>query len=309
MRCYKLSIRFMTYNHEAYIKAAMDGIYMQKTSFCFEVVVGDDFSSDKTLEIINSYPNTDKININVLNRKKQDNYHLNRIKYGRLYNFTDILDNCKGEYVAFLDGDDYWTDPNKLQRQVDFLDNNSDYSIAAHHTENKFDDKVAAKTDVLTGKDCPEVFHLKDALYGTPVHISSWVVRNYFLTDKNINKLLVQFPAADDPLLLYFLLKGKGYNFKETMGVYRITNNSVWNPRPDWEKHVTMLSYLYRIQWIIGDLYAKEIITRIINTKNKLFKSLKSDHISLRTFYLKATSLQIPLVNRLKLIYSYLKNA
>jgi len=88
---YKLSVRLMTFMHERFIKQAMDGIMMQKTNFKFEVVVGDDFSADRTLEIIKSFKNTESIDIKILKREKEEEYWQKRQKMGKLYNFTNIL--------------------------------------------------------------------------------------------------------------------------------------------------------------------------------------------------------------------------
>lgn len=133
-KSYKVSIRLMTYMHEPYIKQAMDSVMEQEANFNIEVVVGDDFSTDQTLEIIKTYKDTENIHIKILNREKGDEYWQKRQKLGRLCNFTNILDNCSGVYIALLDGDDYWTDPLKLQKQVDFLEANPDYGICAHKT-------------------------------------------------------------------------------------------------------------------------------------------------------------------------------
>lgn len=130
---YKVSVRLMTYMHESYIKQAMDGIMMQEIDFKVEVVVGDDFSSDQTLDIIKSYENTEQIHIKILDRKKGDAYWQKRQELGRLYNFVNILENCSGKYIAILDGDDYWIHPLKLKKQVDFLENNLDYGLV--HTD------------------------------------------------------------------------------------------------------------------------------------------------------------------------------
>jgi glycosyltransferase involved in cell wall biosynthesis len=117
---YKLSVRLMTYMHEPFIKQAMNVIMMQKTDFKIEVVVGDDFSTDQTLEIIKSYKNTESIDVKILKREKGDEYWQKRQKLGRVYNFSNISENCIGKYIDLLDVDDYWKDPLKLQKQVDF---------------------------------------------------------------------------------------------------------------------------------------------------------------------------------------------
>jgi len=135
---FKVSVRLMTYMQESYIKDTMDSIMMQQTNFPVQVVVGDDFSTDNTLQIIKSYKDSENIKIHILNRKYKDEYWQKRQKLGRLYNFLNIIENCTGEYIALLDGDDYWTDPLKLQKQADFLDENPKVVLSYHHFKNKF---------------------------------------------------------------------------------------------------------------------------------------------------------------------------
>lgn len=132
---FKISIRLMTYNHSKYIRECMNGIFSQKVNFPVEVVVGDDFSNDQTLEIIKEYKNSEYIFINILKRSKGDDYWIKRKKFGRLVNFSDIVENCKGEYIALLDGDDYWIDPFKLQKQARFLDSNPSVSACFTNAE------------------------------------------------------------------------------------------------------------------------------------------------------------------------------
>jgi glycosyltransferase involved in cell wall biosynthesis len=122
----------MCYNQEKYIKECLDSIFMQKVNFPVEVVVGDDFSSDRTLDIIRSYKDTDYIKLNILERVKGDTYWENRQTRGRLYNYLDILRNCSGEYIALMDGDDFWKSPYKLAKQVDFLEKNPEYAMVSH---------------------------------------------------------------------------------------------------------------------------------------------------------------------------------
>ncbi|MBQ2870514.1 glycosyltransferase [bacterium] len=120
---YKVNIICPTYNQENYIKYALDGFLMQKTNFKFKVFVCDDFSTDKTREIISEYVKSYPEIIVPVFREKN---------IGAMENFLQALELPDSEYVAFCDGDDYWTDENKLQKQVDFLDANQDYSICFH---------------------------------------------------------------------------------------------------------------------------------------------------------------------------------
>ncbi len=123
----------MTYNHELFIRDAINGVLIQKTNFPIELVIGDDFSTDRTLDIIKEFRGSDTISIRVLDRKRGDAYDRKRQSLGRLYNFQNIIEECTGKYIALLDGDDYWTDPTKLQKQVDFLEEHSDFSLSFHN--------------------------------------------------------------------------------------------------------------------------------------------------------------------------------
>ncbi|MFW5793379.1 MAG: glycosyltransferase [Bacteroidota bacterium] len=126
-----VSVRLMTYNQADFIKDTIDGIMIQRTNFFVEVVVGDDFSTDDTLKIIRSYSDKKNIKIRILNRSIGDEYWQIRQRLGRLNNFTNTIENCKGKYIALLDGDDYWSDPYKLQKQVDFLEENPEYGMVS----------------------------------------------------------------------------------------------------------------------------------------------------------------------------------
>ncbi len=113
-----VSVCTITYNHERYIAQAIEGVINQKCNFRFEMVIGEDGSKDKTRAIIEEYAaKYPDIIVPLFAEKNQ----------GAKANATNSLMNCRGKYIAFLEGDDYWTDPTKLQRQFDFLEANPDY--------------------------------------------------------------------------------------------------------------------------------------------------------------------------------------
>ena len=115
-----VSIFMLTYNHEKYIAKALDSILKQKVNFPYEIVLGEDCSTDNTREIVlnyaKQYPDKFKLILHETNR-------------GAMYNQNEVFANCTGKYIAICEGDDYWTDLNKLQKQVDFLEDNIDFSI------------------------------------------------------------------------------------------------------------------------------------------------------------------------------------
>ena len=206
---YEVSVRLMTYNHEKYIRQSIDSIFSQHTNFQVEIVIGDDLSSDKTLEIVKSYKNTENIKLNILSRDSGDTYSINRKKYGRLYNFYDIIQNCKGKYIALLDGDDYWTDPLKLQKQVDFLNSHPDHAAVTSNTQYLKDGKLSgnykeAKESWL-GRKFPLEISYADIVFRVVPHVSSFLFRNNVRFPEKYST----YPVGDMPLFLLLADMGK----------------------------------------------------------------------------------------------------
>ncbi len=122
-----VSVVCLTYNHAPYIRQCLDGFVMQKTNFRYEVIIHDDASTDDTPSIIKEYVQIyPDLFIPILQKENQYSQH---VKIGD----TFIYPICKGKYIAYCEGDDYWTDPDKLQRQVDFLDAHSEYAAVAEN--------------------------------------------------------------------------------------------------------------------------------------------------------------------------------
>ncbi|NDV69031.1 glycosyltransferase [Dysgonomonas sp. 25] len=118
-----VSVSVITYNQEQYIAQTLDNIIAQKTTFPIEIVVGDDCSTDKTrticIEYKEKYPDLIRLRLPEKNM-------------GSMSNWIANIEACQGKYIAFCEGDDYWTDPHKLQKQVDFLDSHPDFSLCAN---------------------------------------------------------------------------------------------------------------------------------------------------------------------------------
>ncbi len=127
----KVSALIVTYNQERFIGAAIEGFLIQKTSFPCELVIADDGSTDGTREVIRRYWEKGPERIRVL---------LNRHNIGGGRTVTRAYQACRGQYLAFVEGDDYWTAPDKLQRQADFLDYHQDYTICFHSVMMIWDD-------------------------------------------------------------------------------------------------------------------------------------------------------------------------
>lgn len=130
----KVQVVCVTYNQKDYIEEALKSFVMQKTNFGFEVLVGDDCSTDGTSEIVAAYA-----------QKYPDIIkHIRRTpNMGPLENFMDLCDRVTSKYAAFCDGDDFWTDENKLQKQYDFMESNENVNICAHKTKIQADETWA----------------------------------------------------------------------------------------------------------------------------------------------------------------------
>lgn len=120
----KLSVCMITYNQEAYISLAIESVLMQRAGFDVELVIGEDCSTDRTREIVDDYAGEHPDVIRVLPSEKN---------LGGFANLVRTLAACQGEYIALLEGDDFWTAPDKLQKQVDFLDKHPDYALCFHN--------------------------------------------------------------------------------------------------------------------------------------------------------------------------------
>nr|WP_321223005.1 glycosyltransferase [uncultured Psychroserpens sp.] len=222
-----LSIRLQCYNHGLFIEKALQSIIAQNTNFDFEVVIGDDFSTDNTLEIIKRVikENTNtKITFNLLDRKQGELYSINRKAKGRLYNFYDILNNCQGRYIALLDGDDYWSDASKLQTQVDFLENNPDFAVIGHNARQVIDVEETEKLVRSTEQNYVD-YLTSDLIQQNPFVTSIVMLRN--IGFKECLSELNYFLVGDWPLFTRLSFKGKCRFYAKPMGFYRIHDNSI----------------------------------------------------------------------------------
>ncbi len=165
----KVIIAITTYNLEKYISQALDSVLAQKTNFAFKIIVADDHSIDRTPEILAEYKNKFPEIIDVLYSEKN---------LGSLANSNRVFDGIDCEYFSFLDGDDYWVDCNRLQKQVDFLDSHNEYSMCGGNTQ--FLKKGELSNLMIEKKFLDKEYSFKeDILKKMPfVHTSSLLVRN-----------------------------------------------------------------------------------------------------------------------------------
>ena len=125
----------ITYGHEKYIKEAIKGVFIQRTSFSVELIIANDCSPDHTDEVVHKFLKNTPSNITVKYSRHDENKGMNE-------NFLWALEQASGKYIALCEGDDYWTDPHKLQKQVDFLEANSEYVIHSGKAQILKDNKL-----------------------------------------------------------------------------------------------------------------------------------------------------------------------
>jgi glycosyltransferase involved in cell wall biosynthesis len=237
-----VSVCITTYNHAAFINEALDSVLMQKVDFPIEILLGEDDSSDGTREICIAYVEKNKDKIRLFLHKRENVIHINGRPTGR-YNFLNNIRNAKGKYIALLDGDDYWTDPLKLQKQVSFLEKNPGYSVSFHKTNKMVNREL--KTDYLN-ETTPVTTGFKEISLGNYIRTLSVVYRNDF----KIPEILTETPVADYVIHVLNAQKGNIHFLNEIMGVYRMHEGGIWSSYKHvrmQEEWVQMLEYLFPI--------------------------------------------------------------
>ncbi|MCR4890730.1 MAG: glycosyltransferase [Lachnospiraceae bacterium] len=227
----KLSVVFITYNHEPYLRESLDSVLMQQTDFPFEIVVGEDCSTDGTRDILREYAGKYPGKFRLLFRKK----NLGRTTL----NVYLTAMACRGKYLAFLEGDDYWTDPKKLQKQVDFLDSHPDYmgTTASFRLINeKGEDAVHDQKSALYNWSGDYTFEDYQKAGPWPGQTASNVCRNFFHNGKLDYTILYRAHdfIDDGVIFLFILLQGKIFRFDDVMTAHRVvekTGGESWTSR------------------------------------------------------------------------------
>lgn len=214
-----VSVCMITYNHEKYISQAIEGVLMQEAFFNIELIIADDCSTDKTLQICRYYQKKHPDIVRIINRKAN---------LGVIPNFIDCLKASTGKYIALCEGDDYWIDPLKIQKQVLFLEANQEYSLIHSNGFRNRNNKLTPwnEWDILDGEVS------KSFYYGNIVRTCSALFRRNFLDE--YLQLISECKSniiGDWPLFAYYSTKGDFGYLKERMCVYRYNPSSVTSTR------------------------------------------------------------------------------
>lgn len=212
-----VSVQCLVYNHASYLRQCLDGFVMQKTSFKYEVIVHDDASTDGSSDIIREYaqkfPNIFKVII------QHQNVYSKGISPTKKY----VLPLCTGKYIAMCEGDDYWTDPYKLQKQVDFLESHPDFTMCFHGAtiKNETNTRVLTTCDKIETKE----YFTKDIFPGWVVPTASVVYRREPIESYPPLKHQEWMKFGDIVLFLKCAHLGRVWGMSEKMSVYRMTDN------------------------------------------------------------------------------------
>lgn len=209
-----VSVVMITYNHQEYIIEALEGVFIQRCNFEYEVILANDCSTDNSDEIIVSY-----LNNHPKNKYVKYTYHENN--KGIISNFIWTLQKSKGKYVALCEGDDYWNDPLKLQKQVDFLDNNINYSAIATNSIKK--NEVNNTISLFLNSDENQILNIDNLLKERKFHTASLMFRNSNLESFNLPMLL----SADRYLFLFLASKNPIFYLNEVTCVYRVNDGGI----------------------------------------------------------------------------------
>lgn len=226
----KVSVVCTVFNHGKYLRDAIEGFVNQKTNFRFEVLVHDDASTDDSCDIIREYEEKYPDIIKPIYQTE------NQYSQGKIIEEL-IIPKISGEYVAICEGDDYWIDENKLQKQVDFLDSHKDFSLVACSSktlncvtgefENRFvidEDREISIEELITEEN------------GRMFQTASVMMKSIAYTDRKAWQSM--FPYGDRPMWMRAALDGRVYMLSDVMTVYRFATAGSWTRKniSDYEK-------------------------------------------------------------------------
>lgn len=207
---------------------------MQKTTFPVEIIIHDDASTDRTAEIVREYEKKHPDLITAIYQTE------NQYSKGKKISPTYVFPRAKGKYIALCEGDDYWTDPYKLQKQVDYLEEHSECTISFHNVKIIYEDgKKRARLNFPK-----KVYTIEDLLEGNFIDTCSTMFRNGLVLE--FPGWFYKLPMGDWPLNILIAHHGDIGYLDGVMGVYRIHSGSLWSSRGKIQNCLDVIS-TYRI--------------------------------------------------------------
>lgn len=248
----KCSVLVTTYNHEGFISQALESVLMQEVNFEFEIIVGEDCSSDRTRDIVTKYHECYADKIRVILPEKNLGFNGNKI-------FERQIEAAKGQYIALLDGDDYWTAPHKLQVQVEYLDKHPECAICFHNAKVVHEDEGGQEAWLWNPAGQREVTTLEDILMDNYIATCTTMFRRGLIG--SLPDWYRDIFAADWALHILNAEHGKIAYINEVMGVYRYHQAGLYSPLSPQEKQLDTLKFLRQM-----NIYTAFKYDRIIRT-------------------------------------------
>ena len=259
-----VAIKCLVYNHEPYLRNCLEGFVMQQTKFPFVAIVRDDASTDGSAAIIREYEAKYPDIIKPI-YETENQYSKHDGSVGRIMDAA--VDATGAKYVAMCEGDDYWTDPLKLQKQVDFMEANPEYSICFHKVNTLIQATGEIKEEFIV-RDMPGKSTILDLAEGNYIHTPSVMYRKYPNVLETYQRLM---PCLPGDYVMWMLLAEKGniYKFNEPMAVYRL-GSGIWESSPMISRYIQVISTLSKLS-VICDGSIKVILqNRIRDMQNQI---------------------------------------
>lgn len=272
-----VAIRCLVYNHEPYLRDCLEGFVKQQTNFPFVAIVHDDASTDNSAAIIREYEAKYPHIIKPI-YETENQYSKHDGSLGRIMNAA--IDATGAKYVAMCEGDDYWTDPLKLQKQVDFLEANPGYSICFHKVNTLIHETGEIKEEFIV-RDMPEMSTILDLAEGNYIHTPSVLYRVYPSIREQYQKMM---PCLPGDYVLWMLLAEKGdiYKFDEAMAVYRY-GSGIWSNAKTIKNDVSYLCTLNKLYVAIENKQVKEQLQKQIRAITDDIVHVEKDFRQIRT--------------------------
>ena len=254
-----VSVCCITYNHASFIRKCLDGFLMQQTDFPIEILIHDDCSTDGTTEIIREYEAKYPDLIFPL-YEEENQYSMGGAGKMDLYNYT----RARGKYIAYCEGDDYWTDPLKLQKQVDFMEANPDYSVCWHRCK-----QFIIETGEYIDDRCGAILNDKAGIeIDLDTYFSQWYTQPLtmvFRREAYDDSWREQYELYRDEHELYHLLKnGKGYLFSFYGGIYVRHSGGIYTSLTKSSQGETSLKVAKELYQVNKDKYTKRFYASIL---------------------------------------------
>jgi glycosyltransferase involved in cell wall biosynthesis len=298
----KVSVNIITYNHERFIAQAIDSVLQQRTDFPFEILIGEDGSTDRTREIVKEfkarYP--DRITLFMHDRDKGGVFDPGK------WNFMYNVYHAKGDYMAVLDGDDYWTDPLKLQKQVDLLEAHPECTVC--FTAAAVAEEGSGQAPALKRIPSPRPFYaLADILHQNPFTSATMVYRN---------RLWDRFPAWFEespggfwPLSILCAREGKIAYIDEPTAVYRVHPGGIHSGLDLVQKYELMLRGREIVAPHLDPAHREILLASMYEINRKLLRLAwkQNNHSDVRTYARRCLGLskyaKHGMVDRLAIVY------